>query len=186
MRRLTSLLLALTGIVCAVVVAFLIWERNTPRRLAFDLTQNPTLIANSGTALPHILQIEGAGISLPIFPVELNNGRWTASTAGVSYLASSAIPGEIGNSILYGHNWPNLLGNLTQVKPGMQVTVGFIAAATQTFTVISTSTVTPDQTHILNPSTDRRLTIYTCTGFLDSKRFVVVAIPSSQFSKNTL
>ena len=38
-----------------------------------------------------------------------------------------------------------------------------------------TQVVTPDQTHILAPSDDRRVTLYTCTGFLDRKRFVVTA-----------
>ncbi|MBI3341892.1 sortase, partial [Candidatus Curtissbacteria bacterium] len=35
--------------------------------------------------------------------------------------------------------------------------------------------VTPESIDIINATTDSRLTVYTCSGFLDSARFVVIA-----------
>jgi sortase (surface protein transpeptidase) len=47
------------------------------------------------------------------------------------------------------------------------------------FKVEYTATVDPSQTYIIDNTKDTRITLYTCTGFLDSKRFVVVAFPTS-------
>lgn len=48
---------------------------------------------------------------------------------------------------------------------------------TRTFTIDQTAVISPTQASVVNPTLDTRLTIYTCTGFLDTKRFVVVAKP---------
>ncbi|MGB2731849.1 MAG: sortase, partial [Microgenomates group bacterium] len=45
----------------------------------------------------------------------------------------------------------------------------------RTFIVQVTANVSPDQTNVLKQSHDKRLTLYTCSGFLDTQRFVVVA-----------
>ena len=95
--------------------------------------------------------------------------------SGLSYLSSSPIPGEWGNSILYGHNWPNLFGPLKKIQKGDPVEVELSSGQTRTFEVVMTDTVTPNQTHILSKTDDVRLTLYTCTGFLDRNRFVVTA-----------
>jgi len=49
----------------------------------------------------------------------------------------------------------------------------------ETFIVKESYSVTPDQSHILTQTADVRLTLYTCDGFLDLKRFVVIASPTS-------
>ena len=43
------------------------------------------------------------------------------------------------------------------------------------FLVEYTSVVDPNQTYILSQTKDKGITLYTCTGFLDTKRFVVTA-----------
>lgn len=85
------------------------------------------------------------------------------------------MPGEPGNSILYGHNWTSLFGNLPKTKPGERVDIGFSDGSMQQFIVEYTSIVSPDEIEIIEQTEDTRITLYTCTGFLDSKRFVVVA-----------
>lgn len=165
------------GATCLFLAAFLIWQRNTPRRLSFRVdslhTQQTSVVSSK---IPRTLIIKDLGIELPVIGAKLENGRWEATGDGVSYLVSSAVPGEVGNSILYGHNWPNLLGKLPKAKPGQDIYVVFDDGTTKRFVIEYTSVVTPDQTHILGPSRDARLTIYTCTGFLDTKRFVVTAV----------
>jgi len=90
-------------------------------------------------------------------------------------LLDSPIPGRIGNSIFYGHNWTSLLGNLVNAKPGQEISIAFGSGEIERFKISYVQVVKPSQTDILNQTNDRRITLYTCTGFLDSKRLVVVA-----------
>lgn len=126
--------------------------------------------------MPAKLIIPALKLELPISPADIRGTRWEASTTGVSHLATSPIPGEVGNSVLYGHNWPNLLGNLPKIKLGQRLGVIFQDGSEKEFTVILTQTVDPNQTGILSPTEDIRVTLYTCAGFLDRKRFVVTAV----------
>lgn len=169
--------LLILGISCLLFATYLVWQRNNPARLSFEINRidlEATQVRNKGT--PIALIIKDLELELPIYSASLDGGKWQATTQGVSYLTSSAVPGELGNSILYGHNWPNLLGKLHKVKPGDEITIVFADASRKNFTIKYTSVVTPDQTHILNPTADRRLTLYTCTGLFDNKRFVVTAV----------
>jgi LPXTG-site transpeptidase (sortase) family protein len=171
--------LIITGILCYSFVSYAVFERNNPKRVAFTnvVTQaNASEVHKEITALPTNIHIQSVNISLPIIPAKIANGTWELTTQGVSYLTDSPIPGEVGNSILYGHNWNNLLGDLPKVKPGDWIDITYSDGTSRHFEIEYTITVTPDQTHILAPSKDRRITLYTCTAFLDTKRFVAVAL----------
>ncbi len=152
------------------------WLRTSPTRLNFDTTyaQNQSVAAES-KAVPTRLIIGDVKVDLPVYAASVVNNQWQTTTKGVSYLRSSPVPGEKGNSIIYGHNWLNLLGPLTAVRPGEKIEVDFSDNSHKTFVVEYTSIVNPNDASILAPSKDKRITLYTCTGFLDSKRFVAVA-----------
>lgn len=177
MKRFLSNILILFGIACYALVVYSYYERTNPRRVSF--ANVGFVSAQSELKASHEpigITIPSVSISLPIIPSKIVNGQWEATTKGVSYLTSSSVPGEYGNSILYGHNWENLLGGLPRVKPGQLIEIIYDDGSKKIFEIEYTVTVTPDQTHILAPSLDKRITLYTCTGFLDSKRFVVVGI----------
>lgn len=163
------------GILCLVYAGTLYAQRTNPTRLNFNEyhTQQPVI---SGKILPSRLVIPSVGIDLPVIPSEIKEGQWETTDKGVSFLKSGIIPGERGNSIMYGHNWESLLGPLIGIKAGDTMTVVFTSGEKKTFVVAGIMTVTPDQTHILNETSDRRITLYTCTGFMDSKRLVIVAV----------
>ena len=163
------------GLFFLVGATLLSLQRISPYRLSFALEQLPEQTVQSSIQ-PVELTISSIRLDVPITPTTIDNGIWHAKSDSAAYLASSPIPGDTGNSIVYGHNWPNLLGDLPKVKPNDEISVKFSNGEKRTFIVEYTSVVTPDQTHILFPSSDRRLTIYTCTGFLDTKRFVAVAL----------
>ena len=167
------------GLTCLFLAGLLIWQRTNPNRLKFNLRQPPQETTASASHLPISLVIKDLNLKLPIIPATLTGDRWPTTNQGVSYLTSSPVPGDTGNSVLYGHNWPNLLGPITKLKPGQQLEVTFSDQSSQSFTIAYTAVVTPDQTHILDQSSDSRLTLYTCIGFLDRKRFVITAIPQS-------
>jgi sortase (surface protein transpeptidase) len=162
------------GIGCFVVLGILMWQMNRPARLSFDKV--PVTAAFETDVRPVALKIDTLSINLPVIPAEISSTQWETTTKGVSFLKTSALPGEVGNSVMYGHNWPNLLGKITSIKNGDTIQVLLSSGETRIFKVVLTQEVFPDQTSVLGNTEDVRLTIYTCVGFLDSKRFVVVAI----------
>lgn len=152
---------------------FLLFQHYAPHRLSFN-NFHPTPKVSKTQHRSRIM-IPSLNIDLEIIPSKITNNTWQA-TSGVSHLSSSPIPGEKGNSILYGHNWTNLLGNLTKIKPGDEINITFNNKGKKTFIVEYVSVVGPNDTQILANTNDNRITLYTCAGFLDSKRFVVTAI----------
>lgn len=106
---------------------------------------------------------------------EVVDNRWTISATGVSYLTSSALPGDGGNSVLYGHNRADILGGLPALRKGDVIYVAMSDGQSIKYTVFETREIKPTQVEILKGTEDARLTIYTCSGFLDQARFVVVA-----------
>lgn len=151
--------------------SYLVYERQVPITKV-EASQSSDL----ETPLTSRLIIQGANIDLPIFEGFIKDQNWTTTKEGVSHLSSSVSVGEQGNSVIYGHNWSNLLGNLKQVKPGDEIIVINDRGEKFSYLVHFVTEATPDETHIYQNTTDYRLTIYTCTGFLDSKRLVVTAI----------
>ena len=103
------------------------------------------------------------------------DNRWAISETGVSFLTTSALPGQVGNSVIYGHNRRDILGELPQITAGDPIYIVLGDGNFVKYEVFETREVKPTQVEILNQSSDSRLTIYTCIGFLDKARFVVVA-----------
>ncbi len=180
--KLISKVLITIGLLCIVIGSFLLWERNNPTRLAFA-NYTSTNYKNS-KVIPVSINIKSINIHLPIVQSTIENNEWSTTKEGISYLISSPIPGKMGNSVLYGHNWNNLLGNLKHVKPGDKIEIEYNNGTKSVFSVNTMGVVTRDQTHVLLPSNDVRITLYTCTGFLDSKRLVVTALLENTISTN--
>jgi LPXTG-site transpeptidase (sortase) family protein len=173
MKRYFDTVILGLGIFFLIFSGYLVFERQTPRNLVFAETSNNKVMS------PIRLIISSIGIDLPILPAQIIDRKWDITKDGVSYLTTTPVPGSQGNSVMYGHNWNNLLGSLEQVKTGDEIEVKNSNGVTHTYIVHFVSIVTPDETHIYNNTSDYRLTIYTCIGFLDSKRLVVTAILQS-------
>lgn len=103
------------------------------------------------------------------------NGRWEVSKEGVSYYTDSSLPEAGGNTVLYGHNKERILGGLVTLKVGDKIDLKLVDGRVVSYEVFEVKTIKPNQLDILKKTEDSRLTIYTCTGFLDSARFVVIA-----------
>lgn len=157
--------------------AYLLYLRFAPHPISFEKIPNQSY--TKGKVIPSNIIIPSIGVNLPIISSQLRENSWVTTTLGVSYLTSTPIPGKTGNSVFYGHNWKSLLGNLSKVKPGEKVFINFNNGQKKEFTVENTAVVDQDRMDVVKNTEDTRITIYTCTGFLDSKRFVVVAKPSS-------
>lgn len=178
-QKLRSLLVArmlmILGVFLLLCTGYFMWLRYSPQKLAFKtIVTTPSSITDMNP--PEYIEIPDLHISLPIYPSTIHNNAWETTTEGVSYWSKSPAPGQKGNSILYGHNWTSLLGNLIYSRPGQEIIIEYKDRTKRRFIIDKTAIVPPTQIHILEPSTDTRITIYTCTGFLDSKRFVAVAL----------
>jgi LPXTG-site transpeptidase (sortase) family protein len=173
MKRLFALVVLLSGVVILARTAYLVWQRYDPHQTEVRTTVNtdPTVNPNE----PSYIDFPSLKLSLPIFASAIKNGSWEISAHGVSYLSTSALPGAMGNSVLYGHNWQNILGKLPNIQVNDPIRITFANGAKRLFSVTSVSSVSPDDTKILAETKTPRLTIYTCEGTFDQKRFVVYA-----------
>lgn len=175
MQNLLSKLFLIIGIGFLLVFAYFIYLRNFSNPLTFKSIPQ---IVNEGTSIiPKSMEIPSINARLQIFPALVHEKRWDTTNVGVSYLTTTPLPGQKGNSVIYGHNWKSILGDLTKVKPGQMIIIIMHDGVKKEFRVEYTATVEPSQTYVIDNTKDTRITIYTCTGFLDSKRFVVVAKP---------
>lgn len=167
-------LFILLGIAGFILASYLIWERNNPNRLAFkNYVGNYKNVKASNP--PTRIIIRDLSIDIPIYPAKVVTDQWETTSQGASYLLSSPIPGARGNSIIYAHDWVSLFGPLLSAKAGQKVEIQYEDKSKKIFTIQSTSVVPSDRASILAPTDDKRITLYTCTGFLDSQRMVAVA-----------
>lgn len=178
MKKLLSWFLIIQSLSLLTVGLYQLYLNEAPTQLAFNnyyVTKQQTIEKNA----PVRITISSLGIDLPIYQAKVVNNVWPTTTRGASYLTTSPLPGTTGNSIIYAHNWRSLFGNLRSAKVGQQVVVTYPDGKKKTFVIAYTSIVSPTESTILAPSNDKRITMYTCTGFLDSERFVAVAILKS-------
>lgn len=119
-------------------------------------------------------------VDVDIDPQVFVSGKWSVSQNHASYLVSSALPGNPGNIILYGHNKRTIMGNIRVLKGYEKITLTLADGSTRTYQIESMKQVSPTQTDLLSPTDTETLTLYTCSGFMDSQRFVVRAKPIPQ------
>lgn len=98
---------------------------------------------------------------------------------GVWHWPKGASPGQIGNTVLIGHRWtyrgPAVFAHLDLVKRGDPIVLVWDGRKVS-YTVSDIKVVEPNDTSIIQPSKDKRLTIYTCTPMWTSRyRLAVIA-----------
>ena len=102
---------------------------------------------------------------------------WSLSQTTALFANDSAFPGQPGNTIIYGHNSDKILGKLSRVEVGDILSVTTTDGKLHSYSIIEKSIVPLDQTHYLEPTTEHVLTMYTCSGWMDTKRLVIRAKP---------
>lgn len=173
----TTIILIVIGLLFIALSVW--WHFHEARILSFTTPAAPTVIEELHNALPVQLSIPDLDISLEITPTEVKNGAWEISQNGASYLVNSAIPGTPGNIVMYGHNKTKLLGNLKLAKMGQKIYVITADTLLHTYEIQQILTVSPAQIEVIQPTPEEILTLYTCTGFLDSQRLVIKARPTN-------
>lgn len=125
-------------------------------------------------AKPTKITIAKINKTLDVSDGSVENNRWVVSKTGVSYLTTSGEVGRVGNAVIYGHNTQGILGGLWRVQNGDIVEISDDRGRVYKYEIFERKEIKPTQVEILNQTDDSRLTIYTCSGFLDTARFVVV------------
>lgn len=152
---------------------FGVWRYHEARILSFN-TKSIENFQSSGVK-PVYIKSYPVGVDIEIRDATINNGVWTILPNTASYLLGSAGLGDKGNSIIYGHNKDEILGPIRWMKSGQKIEIKGNDNKDYVYEVVKTDTVDPDNLEYIRPKDEETLTIYTCTGFLDSKRFIVVA-----------
>lgn len=170
-----SRILMVTGI-----VFLTIWGTHTTLRLR-SLRLSETLLSAFSNPTSYKTQITRIRVSnridLPVIESGYINGNWIVSPNSANHVFQSAIPGSPGNIIIYAHNKLSLFGPLLWTSVGEGITLTTSNGTTHQYTVQTIAEVNPGETALLLPTATETLTVYTCSGFLDSKRFVVRALP---------
>lgn len=116
-------------------------------------------------------------VSTDIESGQLSDGTWAISPNKAVFLTNSAYPGKNGNIVIYAHNWEELFGKLQHVEIGEIITLKTEDGLDWRYQIDLKREVDPSQTVWIQPTESEVLTLYTCSGVLDSKRLVVRAMP---------
>ena len=145
-----------------------------PDVLSFSEAPEHIAVVEEGD-LPAKILIPKVRIDLPVSPAKVVNNHWEVSDEGASYLLGSGIPGREGNVVIYAHNKNHLFGPIRWLGKDEEIRLVNKKEEEFIYQVVETKTVSPETVEVLLPSGGARLTLYTCTGFLDRERFIVVA-----------
>lgn len=123
-------------------------------------------------------------ISLPKYKVLLNivesdiiDGVWQINEIMANHLANSSNPGEQGNIVIYGHNSQTVFGPVRWMEVGDRINLTTADNQQHEYIVSQVIETTPDDIQWVLPKQTETLTIYTCSGFLNSQRHLLIAKP---------
>jgi LPXTG-site transpeptidase (sortase) family protein len=113
-------------------------------------------------------------IDIPVKEAKVVKGYWEVFPDSAGFGVGSAYPDEKGNMVIFAHARDKLFLNLRKIKVGDEITV-FTTDKWYKYKVDNLREVFPSQTEVIAPTTEAVLTLYTCTGFSDSKRLIVTS-----------
>lgn len=128
-------------------------------------------------SVPIQIIVDKVGINLPIAETAITNGVWQIAPNAVSHLNISARPGENGPIILYDHNTDDKFGPIRWLSTKDTIQIKTADGKSHTYKITQMMTVAPDKMEIFTQQRDESLILYTCDGFADLERFVIIAKP---------
>ncbi len=137
-----------------------------------------TLLNNNEYFNPSSIKFSRINLSLPVKSSKIENGIWEISDDSASFLNSSAKPGQGGNIVIYGHNKRKIFGPIIgSVRKGDEIELSAENGKVNRYSVSQVFEVKPENIEVVSPTDYEVLTVYTCTGLLDSKRLIIKAYP---------
>ncbi len=181
-NKLLYLNLYTLGALCIMYSIVAVLLRLSPYRLSFvgyaqaQTTVDPA-IASDVAVESKPIRVTVERVDIDVLVTESRSvGNTEISSSTAMYAGHTPTPGHTGNSIIFGHNWSGIFGNLLKVVPGDIIVVSLSNGTSERFQVQAVDTVSKYSVEVLHNTPDRRLTLYTCTGLFDEKRFVVSAV----------
>lgn len=124
--------------------------------------------------LPQKIIIPKLSIDLAVRKAEVENGYWEVFEDSAGWGSGSGLPGETGNQVIFAHAREGLFSPLRSIKVGMIIYV-MTYNDWYSYKVSEIKEVFPQQTEVIGSTEDETLTLYTCSGFSDSKRLIIVS-----------
>lgn len=152
------------------------WRDRSLRLRAAEVNELVVDPGRTRAAAPQHIFIQWR-VDTDITPATLQNGKWSIDPLTATYLVQAAHPGEGGNTVIYGHNTREILGNIRVLVPGEKITLTTDDGVAHQYEVEWTKEVAPTDVSAVQPTDHEALTLFTCSGLLDSMRFVVRARP---------
>ena len=138
---------------------------------------DPSLLSNTGLSpAPSRIVVPSVGIDLPVIEAKVTDGLWELSENTASHGIGSAYPGLTGNTVIFAHARDDLFGPLRRIGKNAVIYV-FTPDTWYRYSVEEIKLVNPDQTENITATSEEKLTLFTCSGFLDSKRLIIRAVP---------
>lgn len=150
--------------------SFVVWRYHQARILSFSSKITPAEIGESTIGfVPSHIKAYPVGVDVDITRATIVNGVWPVFPTTAGYVLNGK------NLIIYGHNKDEIMGPIRWIKEDAEITLIDLNGEEHKFKVVKTDEVDPNNLSYIEKTNEETLTVYTCTGFLDSKRFIVVA-----------
>jgi LPXTG-site transpeptidase (sortase) family protein len=162
-------------LILGIILTFFSISYRTYRSRVLSFKGNITETVIKQYAKPIRIEIPDLKIDLPVEEGGIQEGIWSVSEKGATHLNISENPGGNGNIVIYGHNKNKLLGPIRWIKNETVIKIFSEDGSEYDYKVTERVEVKPTELSYVLPKNEETLTLYTCTGFADSKRLVVVA-----------
>jgi LPXTG-site transpeptidase (sortase) family protein len=180
----TPLLLKVVSLYVAIGIPFFAYQAIVSSDIAQPSAQHlsaPVLVEPTEIKKPIIvghpkqILIPRLNVNLPIFDgvYDPATQSWTLGNQGVHYAYNTNLPNDDhGNTLLYGHNNPKILGVTKHLQPGDELIVITDNNLTFTYMYTEDQVVEPSNTTLFegNHYELPRLTLLTCSGTWSQNR----------------
>lgn len=164
---------------CLLMLVVVAYRFQQARRLSFNLQADQVQASSQSKALTKKISLSKYKVTLDVTQASIIDGVWQINETTANHLESSANPGEDGNIVIYGHNSREVFGPLRWMSPGEVIELTNDKGEVLKYTIKEIIETNPEDITWVLPKDRETLTVYTCSGFLNSKRHVVVAYPEN-------
>jgi len=120
--------------------------------------------------------IPSLGVNLDVVSSTIENGEWIVSEVAANHLDKSSVPGGGENIVVYAHNKASLFGPLKWISLGSVVQLVGPSGEIYEYEVYNIFETDRGNISVVLPAGREILTLYTCSGFIDTKRLIVQAL----------
>lgn len=155
-------------------------QKKMQQKLSQSFEKEPVILSGfkndrlEESLIPEKIIIASLNIDLAVEEANIIDGYWEVFPDKAGWGSGSGIPGQAGNIVIFAHAKEDLFAPLREIKKDAAIYL-FTKNAWYEYEVIEIKEVLPSQTEEIADSEEEILTLYTCSGFADSKRLIVKA-----------